>query len=52
MLKINRIQKGDFVFYEALFAGGNLYAFTISSMIAQLVEIYKFKITLFEFSLN
>lgn len=52
MLKINRIQKEDFVYYEALFIGGNLYAFTMFDLLKQLFDIYGFKISLFQFSLN
>lgn len=52
MIKINRIQKSEFVIYEALFIGGNLYAFTMFDLLKQLLEIYGFKISLFQFSLN
>ena len=52
MLKINRIQVKEFVYYEALFKGGNLYAFTINDLITQLVSIYGFKTLLTEFNLN
>lgn len=52
MLKINRIQKGDLIFYEALFTGGNLYAFSISELITQLTEIHNFRTSLFTFCLN
>lgn len=47
MIRINRIQKGTFVMYEALFKGGNLYAFSISELIVQLRTIYGFKTSLF-----
>ena len=52
MLKINRIETKGFVYYEALFNGGNLYAFTINDLINQLVSIYNFKTLLTEFNLN
>ena len=52
MLKINRIQTKNFVYYEALFNGGNLYAFTINDLITQLVSIYNFKTLLTEFCAN
>lgn len=52
MLKINRIQTKDLLYYEALFLGGNLYAFTINDLISQLVSIYNFKTLLTEFNLN
>lgn len=52
MLKINRIQKGDLIFYEALFMGGNLYAFSIADLISQLIEIHNLKTSLFTFCLN
>ena len=52
MLKINRIQTKDGFYYEALFIGGNLYAFTISELVSQLNSIYGLKTSLFTFSLN
>lgn len=52
MLKINRIQTKDLVYYEALFLGGNLYAFSISELVSQLASIYNFKTLLTEFNLN
>lgn len=52
MLKINRIQTKDLVYYEALFLGGNLYAFSISELVIQLASIYNFKTLLTEFNLN
>ena len=52
VLKINRIEKGDLVFYEALFISGNLYAFTINEIIKQLREIHGFSSSIFEFKLN
>lgn len=52
MLKINRIQTKDFVYYEALFNGGNLYAFSMSELVNQLASIYNFKTLLTEFNLN
>ena len=45
MLKINRFND----YYEATFLGGNLYAFTLNDLIAQLWEIYDFKLSLFHF---
>ena len=52
MLKINRIETKDLLYYEALFNGGNLYAFTISELSSQLATIYGFKTLLTEFNLN
>ena len=52
MLKINRIETEDLLYYEALFNGGNLYAFTISELVNQLASIYGFKTLLTEFNLN
>jgi len=52
MLKINRIETNGLLYYEALFNGGNLYAFTINDLISQLVSIYNFKTLLTEFNLN
>ena len=52
MLKINRIETKDLLYYEALFNGGNLYAFTISELINQLATIYGFKTLLNIFNLN
>lgn len=52
MIKINRIEKGDLIYYEALFVGGNLYAYCISDLVSQLVSIYRFEISLFNFSKN
>lgn len=52
MLKINRIETEEFIYYEALFTNGNLYAFTINDLISQLVSIYNFKNLLTEFNLN
>lgn len=52
MIKINRIQSKDLVFYEAIFLGGNLYAFTINDLICQLWQIYNFKLSLFQFNNN
>ena len=48
MLKINKFNG----YYEALFLGGNLYAFTFKDLISQLINIYGFKSSLFEFNLN
>ena len=52
MLKINRIQSKDLVYYEATFLGGNLLAFNINDLICQLWEIYDFKLSLFQFNNN
>ena len=52
MLKINRIETNGLLYYEALFSGGNLYAFTISELGSQLATIYGFKTLLTEFNLN
>ena len=52
MLKINRIETKDLLYYEALFNGGNLYAFTISELSSQLATIYGFKTLLTKFNLN
>ena len=52
MLKINRIETKDLLYYEALFNGGNLYAFTISDLVNQLATIHGFKTLLNTFSLN
>ena len=52
MLKINRFETNGLLYYEALFLGGNLYAFTIKDLISQLISIYGFKSSLFEFNLN
>lgn len=52
MLKINRFESKGLTYYEALFLGGNLYAFTIKDLISQLINIYGFKSSLFEFNLN
>jgi hypothetical protein len=53
MLKINRIECNDgFMYYEAVFKGGNLYAYSINELIVQLWSIYGFKLSLFEFNLN
>ena len=53
MLKINRIQCNDgFMYYEAVFKGGNLYAYSINDMIVQLWKVYGFKLPLFEFNLD
>lgn len=52
MLKINRIETKDLLYYEALFNGGNLYAFTISDLVNQLASIYGFRVVLFEYELN
>lgn len=52
MLKINRFESKGLTYYEALFTGGNLYAFTIKDLISQLCSIYGFKSSLFEFNLN
>jgi len=43
MLKINIIQEDDFVYYEALFNGGNLYAFFLFDLLLQLMIIYEIK---------
>jgi hypothetical protein len=49
MLKINRIQCSDgFIFYEAVFKGGNLYAYSINDMIEQL----KGQFPILKFNLN
>ena len=52
MLKINRIQDKELVYYEAIFNGQNLYTFSINDMIVQLWQIYGFKLSLFQFNLN
>jgi hypothetical protein len=52
MLKINRIETKELTYYEALFLGGNLYAFSMNDLISQLVSIYNFKTLLTEFNLN
>lgn len=52
MLKINRFESKGLTYYEALFLDGNLYAFTIKDLISQLISIYGFKVSLFEFNLN
>ena len=52
MLKINRIETKDLLYYEALFNRANLYAFTISELVNQLATIYGFKTLLTEFNLN
>jgi hypothetical protein len=52
MLKINRFESKGLTYYEALFLGGNLYAYSIKDLISQLVSIYGFKVSLFEFNLN
>ena len=53
MLKINRIECNDgFMYYEATFSKGNLYAYSINELIVQLWSIYGFKLSLFEFNLN
>ena len=52
MIRINRIQSKDLVYYEAIFLGGNLYAFTINDLICQLWEIYDFKLSIFQFNNN
>lgn len=52
MLKINRIQSKDFIYYEATFNGGNLLAFSINDLISQLIGLYGFKPSLFTFNLN
>ena len=48
MLKI--IKHVDYL--EAIFLGGNLYAFTLIDLISQLRSIYSIEINLFEFNLN
>ena len=52
MLKIKRIETKNLLYYEALFNGGNLYAFTISDLVNQLATIYGFKTLLNIFNLN
>lgn len=52
MLTINKVQKKDFSFYEAIFSGGNLYAFTLSELLQQLKDLHGLSVPLFEFSLN
>ena len=52
MIRINRIQKKDFTYYEAIFNGGNLLAFSLNELICQLWEIYDFKLSLFQFNNN
>ena len=52
MLKINRIETKDLLYYEALFNGGNLYAFSIIDLQYQLITIYGFRAVLFEYNLN
>lgn len=42
-LKINRIQEEDFVYYEALFDNGNLYAFFLCDLLLGLMRIHGFK---------
>ena len=41
MLEINQIITGDSYYFEALFFGGNLYAFTIKDLLVQLQTIYR-----------
>lgn len=43
MLRIYKIKNG----YEAVFAGGNLLAFTLCDLVAQLWLIYGFKLPFF-----
>lgn len=43
IIKINRFDG----YYEALFLGGNLYAFTIKDLVNQLVNIYGFERKIF-----
>ncbi len=52
MIKINRFESKGLTYYEALFTDGNLYAFTIKDLISQLISVYGFKVSLFEFNLN
>jgi hypothetical protein len=47
IIKINRIQSKDLVYYEAIFKGGNLLGFTIKDVVNQLVTIYGFKRSMF-----
>jgi hypothetical protein len=52
MLKIQRIQSKELVYYYCTFLGGNLYAFTMVDLISQLRSIYNIRINLFTFNLN
>lgn len=52
MLQIIRKQNNGFVYYEAVFNGGNLLAFTLNDLIVQLWMIYDFKLSLFQFNNN
>lgn len=42
-LTIRRHQVGEFVYYEALFMGGNLYAFHLVDLLLGLMRIHGFK---------
>jgi len=45
MLKINKHSN----YYEALFLGGNLYAFTLLDLFKQLLTIYNIRTEIFTF---
>lgn len=52
MIKINRIQNDDLLYYEATFTNGNLIAFSINELITQLNSIHNFNFNLFKFNIN
>ena len=52
MLKINKIENGSFMYYEATFNKGNLLAFSIGELLSQLCIIHGFKFELFNFNSN
>jgi len=45
MLTINKYKLDNITYYEALFLGGNLIAFTVKELINDLIHRYGFKIT-------
>lgn len=45
MLVINKYKLNDITYFEALFLGGNLIAFTVNELINDLVYRYGFKLT-------
>lgn len=40
MIEINQCIAEDFYYFEALFFGGNLYAFTLKDLLQQLQDIH------------
>lgn len=45
MLNIFKHKLHDITYYEALFIGGNLYAFTLNELMNDLINRYGFKVS-------